>query len=65
MIIDEIFFCDTASAAVGVDWLTHGGCQYPRQAEVVAALARLGFVGEEVWRRESTIYQCTMLFSRS
>ncbi|WP_025128018.1 fatty acid--CoA ligase family protein [Pseudomonas sp. PH1b] len=65
LIIDEIFFCDTASAAVGVDWLTHGGCQYPRQAEVVAALARLGFVGEEVWRRESTIYQCTMLFSRS
>ncbi|KAF0864511.1 fatty acid--CoA ligase family protein [Pseudomonas sp. LD120] len=65
LIIDEIFFCDTASAAVGVDWLTHGGCQYPRQDEVVAALARLGFVGEQIWRRESMIYQCTMLFSRS
>lgn len=65
LIIDEIFFNDTASAAVGVDWLTHGGCQYPRQAEVVTALARHGFVAEPVWRRESTIYQCTMLFTRS
>lgn len=65
LVIDDIFFNDQAASTVGVDWLTHGGHLYPRHGELVGVMAGLGFSASEVSRRESMIFQCTTIFTRS
>ncbi|KPA92136.1 class I adenylate-forming enzyme family protein [Pseudomonas asplenii] len=64
LIVDEIFLQDGEAAGVGLDWLTHGGTAYLRLVDLMSALGRLGFIGRELSRRESTIFQCTISFTK-
>ncbi|CRI58576.1 AMP-binding protein [Pseudomonas sp. CCOS 191] len=64
VIVDDIFLQDGDSAGVGLDWLTHGGHAYLRLSDLMALMSSLGFSGHELSRRVSTIFQCTISFTK-
>lgn len=63
VLVDELYIAD-GSAAIGVDWLTHGGLHYPDKASLDAALHAMGFVPTEIFQDDSIVSHAATFFIR-
>jgi long-chain acyl-CoA synthetase len=63
VLVDELYVA-AGRAAIGVDWLSHGGLHYPDKPSLDTALHALGFVPTEIFQDDSIVCHAATFFTR-
>ncbi|KVX88420.1 hypothetical protein WL10_17335 [Burkholderia ubonensis] len=65
VVVDELFLGDGAGAAIGVDWITHGGTCHPTESSIDLLMLNLGFRKQDVMKDDATVSHRVNFYSRT